>query len=80
MQQSNDRLMQNLTDAGCDGKTAQEILSLLRADEPSTAMLLLRRYRQALLDEKHRNEQRIDCLDYLLHQLKKQTPTNRRNG
>lgn len=66
-------LRQNLLDAGCDQETLQHCMSLARAGELAKAKPVLARHRQALLDAVHQNEKRIDCLDYLLYQLKKQS-------
>lgn len=69
---SEDALIQNLEDAGCDQATIQIFLTDLHSGEPSRGIRLLEQHRRALLDVLHRQQKRIDCLDYLLFMLQKQ--------
>ena len=39
--------------------------------EPRRLLELLARHRAALLDEVHKSEKKIDCLDYLIYQMEK---------
>lgn len=65
-------LEQNLRDAGCCPELISQILAC-RDKEQQTAMLsLLTRHRAELLEDVHRCQKRVDCLDYLIYQLKKQ--------
>lgn len=66
-------LRQNLLDAGCDTETIQRCMLLIQAGETARLEAILVSHRQALLSAVHQNEKRIDCLDYLLYQLKKQS-------
>ncbi len=66
-------LRQNLLDAGCDLETLQRCMLLMQAGETARLAAILVSHRQALLNAVHQNEKRIDCLDYLLYQLKKQS-------
>ena len=53
-----DEMAQALRDAGCTEKEAAALLELLA------------RHRAALLDEVHKSEKKIDCLDYLVYHIK----------
>ena len=64
-------LVQNLEDAGCDAKTVEQFLALLEGDNTAEQLALLSRHRKRLLDDLHREERRIDCLDYLVYQIQK---------
>lgn len=64
-------ILQNLKDAGCDSAAVEEISSALMKSDRCTAIRLLERQRRELLDSVHRTESRISCLDYLVHELKK---------
>lgn len=64
-------ILQNLRDAGCDESSVEEISSALMRSDRCTAIRLLERQRRELLDNVHRTESRISCLDYLVHELKK---------
>lgn len=64
-------VIQNLKDAGCDSKTVEEFLALDGEGRTGEQLQLLARQRRRLLDRVHREEKRIDCLDYLAYQLSK---------
>lgn len=59
-------LLQNLKDAGCEQKLIGEFFKL----EKSAQFRLLAKYRSSLLDKLHNNQKQIDCLDYLIFNLK----------
>ena len=58
-------LLENLEDAGCGPEFAERFLALREQ------LRLLSGHRRHLLDCLHREERRIDCLDYLVYQLEK---------
>ena len=63
-----DELAQTLRDAGC---TEESVAALLAHGEDLRRLLeLLARHRASLLDEVHRCEKKIDCLDYLVYRIK----------
>lgn len=62
-------VIQNLEDAGCDSETIEEFISLDAEGKAKEQLNLLARQRQQLLDRVHKEERRIDCLDYLTYQL-----------
>ena len=64
-------LLDNLRDAGCDAETAKQFMELERAGALSKQLRLLSAHRRQLLDRLHREERRIDCLDYLAYQIEK---------
>lgn len=68
---SEDEIIQNLKDAGCDQATIQIFLSDLYGGEEARGLRLLEKHRRTLLDVLHREQKRIDCLDYLLFMLQK---------
>ena len=61
-------LAQTLRDAGCTEEAAAALLTSAR--EPRRLLELLARHRAALLDEVHKSEKKIDCLDYLVYKIK----------
>lgn len=61
----------NLIDAGCDGDTVKQFMELVKAGEQQGQLKLLEKHRSILLDQVHKNEKQIDCLDYLLYQMRK---------
>lgn len=64
-------LRQNLLDAGCGADTVRQCMDLAQRREDAELLRLLSRHRRELLDAVHQNEKRIDCLDYLIHQVEK---------
>lgn len=69
MQSAEERILQNLLDAGCDAQTIQEFLTCRRAGDLNRQLCLLAGQRKRLLAGVHRQEQQICCLDYLVFQL-----------
>lgn len=62
----------NLADAGRDGPAVERFMELGRAGERERQLRMLEKHRAVLLETVHKNERQIDCLDYLLFQMKKQ--------
>lgn len=69
---SEERIRQNLIDAGCDKATISDFFKTAGTDRLTQQLMLLRRHRQKLLDGIHKRQNEIDCLDYLIMQLEKQ--------
>ena len=65
-------LRENLKDAGCDQDMICRCEVLAQGENKAELMRALSLHRKALLDAVHENQRRIDCLDYLIYQLKKQ--------
>ncbi len=62
-----ERTRHNLLDAGCPEALVAEFAKLNDSDEQ---MRLLRRYRRDLLSGIHVEQQKLDCLDYLIFSLR----------
>ena len=69
-------LRENLKDAGCDPDMIRRCEVLAQGERRGELMRVLSQHRRALLDAVHENERRIDCLDYLVYQLEKQSKKN----
>lgn len=69
-----DAVVQNLTDAGCDKDTVVQFMELGGAGKKQRQIMLLEEHRKKLLEKVHKHERQIDCLDYLLHQMRKSVP------
>lgn len=68
-----EKIHQNLIDAGCDQKITELCLAFVKEGQLLDMMPILRNHRNALLDSVHRGQKQIDCLDYLLYQIKNTT-------
>lgn len=65
-------LILNLKAAGCDGSLIRDFLRCWSAGETTEQLRLLARKRGALLEQVHREEKQIHCLDYLVYRIEKE--------
>lgn len=64
-------ITQNLRDADCDEETIAAFLGYVREEKEAESLRLLKKQRSLLLDAVHREEKKIDCLDYLVYRMQK---------
>ncbi|MBS1454064.1 MAG: hypothetical protein HP002_11860 [Lentisphaeria bacterium] len=62
-------LLRNLKDAGCDMAMTEQFLAYEREKKTQAQRRLLLRQRDSLLRAVHENQERIDCLDFLLYSV-----------
>ena len=74
----NTLLIRNLKDAGCAPQLIAKILALREAGNTHDQLRLLTRQRAALLEKIHAAQKKIDCLDYLVFNMKQENIT--KNG
>lgn len=70
---SDEDIIQNLKDAGCDAVMIQMFLSDLHSGIQTKGVKLLKQHRCTLLENMHAEQRKIDCLDYFLFMLQKQS-------
>ena len=68
---SEEAIIQNLRDAGCDDETIAAFMGCVREEREAESLRLLKKQRSLLLDAVHREEKKIDCLDYLVYRMQK---------
>lgn len=68
--ESSESIIQNLKDAGCDSETIEHFMEDLQKGKEASSLKRLAVHRQKLLDSLHREQKCIDCLDYLVYQMK----------
>jgi len=68
--QTTEAVEQNLRDAGCDEECICKFMEDLNQGKAQEVLKLLEGHRRTLLDAMHREQKRIDCLDYLMYQMK----------
>ena len=68
---SREDLIQNLKDAGCCEKMICDFMECFDKADIDRQIALLELHRDDLLDNVHREERKISCLDYLLYQIRK---------
>ena len=64
-------LLDNLEDAGCNSQFMERFLALEQSGQYREQLRLLSDHRRRLLGCLHQEERRIDRLDYLVYQLEK---------
>lgn len=69
--QDQERTIQNMKDAGCSEDTINRFLLCYQADDVKGELKVLSHHRQNLLDQIHKGQKEIDCLDYLVYQIEK---------
>lgn len=66
------RILCNLRDAGCGDDVIEKFFQLRKEGRTKEQAKLLSIHRAALLDRVHAEQKMIDCLDYLVYELKKE--------
>ena len=64
-------LIQNLVDAGFDSHTVWACLCLVEEGRQAQLLRILAQQKDALLDTVHQSQRQIDCLDFLVYQIKR---------
>lgn len=64
-------IIQNLEDAGCDKQTVERFMELREAGEKKGQLMLLETHRRSLMQKVHKHEKQINCLDFLVYQMRK---------
>ena len=68
---SRQAVMQNLIDAGCSKDMIDDLMKQLAEDDMESLLQMLEKHRACLLSMVHQKEKQIDCVDYLLYQIKR---------
>ena len=71
-------LVRNLRDAGCGSQLIAKILILRKNGDFREQLRLLTHQRFSLLSKLHAAQQKVDCLDYLVFQIKQENSTKSR--
>jgi hypothetical protein len=70
---TDETLIQNLKDAGCAPDFIQGFIQHYQQGKTSEALRRdLSKQRRFILDKIHESQRQLDCLDYLIYQLKKE--------
>ena len=69
-QHYNNKIFQNLKDANCDSELIDAFFLLKEQNKKAHILKLLSKHRENLLNQLHDAQKRIDCLDYLIFNLK----------
>ncbi len=66
---------ENLRDAGCDEEFIRQYLEMEERSDEVAQAAALDRYRQSLLEKIHREEKKLDILDYFIYNRKRSERT-----
>ena len=74
MNEELEKILTNLSDAGCGSEELQKAKQLYEAGDTEALIRYFRKCRCSRMDELHESQRKVDCLDYLIRQTAK---TNR---
>ena len=64
-------VVQNLEDAGCTLDTIECCIACMEQGKKNDLLKRLEEHRTSLLNKVHEEEKHIDCLDYLVYQIRR---------
>ena len=64
-------IYQNLKDAGCDEQMTERCMTLVNNGDYYGLLPILFQYRKTLLSTVRLGQRQIDCLDYLIYKIQK---------
>ncbi len=65
------KIKRNLSDAGCSDCLIEQFLELEQTHQRNEQYRLLSLHRLSLLENLHRDQYMIDCLDYMVYSMQK---------
>lgn len=68
---SREAVVQNLEDAGCAPDIIECCIASMEQGKKNELLKRLEEHRKGLLRKVHEEEKRIDCLDYLVYQIRR---------
>lgn len=70
-QRQEEALIRNLQDAGCPQAVIEQFMESYTSNNTVAQICILSMQRRRLLDSVHKEQGKLDCLDHLLFQLRK---------
>ena len=68
---STEAVIQNLEDAGCTPDIIKCCIAYMEQGRKNELLRRLEEHRMGLLNKVHEEEKQIDCLDYLVYQIRR---------
>lgn len=68
---SREAVIQNLKDAGCAPDIIECCIACMEQGKKKELLKRLEEHRKGLLNKVHEEEKQIDCLDYLVYQIRR---------
>lgn len=69
-----------MKDAGCDNEIITKIYRLYAEGQIQDAVKILRRHRCSLMEQLHKSQNRVYCLDFLIRQMESKERQVMQNG
>ena len=66
-----EKILTNLSDAGCGSVELQKAKQLYEAGDTEALIRFFRKCRCSRMEELHESQRKVDCLDYLIRQTAK---------
>ena len=66
-----EKILSNLSDAGCGSEELMKAEQLYEAGDADALIRHFRKCRCDLMEELHKSQRKVDCLDYLIRQTEK---------
>ncbi len=66
-----EKMLTNLTDAGCKSEELATAERLYKAGDTESLIRYFRKCRCSRMEELHESQRKVDCLDYLIRQTAK---------
>ena len=74
MNEELEKILTNLSDAGCGSEELQKAKQLYEAGDTEALIRYFRKCRCSRMDELHESQRKVDRLDYLIRQTTKANP------
>ena len=71
MNEELEKILTNLSDAGCGSEEIQKAKQLYETGDTEALIRYFRKCRCSRMDELHESQRKVDCLDYLIRQTAK---------
>ncbi len=65
-------ITENLKDVGCNNKLIEEVIKLYDTGKKEKIKEILSVHRKEILDNEHKAQKQIDCLDFFLYQIERE--------
>ena len=78
MNEELEKILINLSDAGCGSEELQKAKQLYEAGDTEALIRYFRKCRCSRMDEFHESQRKVDCLDYLIRQTAKKIDKTQR--
>ena len=72
MNEEMEKILTNLSDAGCGSEELQKAKQLYESGDTEALIRYFRKCRCNRMDELHESQHKVDCLDFLIRQTAKQ--------